>query len=326
MFTQILDPTGNLFVTWLVALIPVAALLFMLAGLRWSAWVATLVGSLVTLVLGLLVWKMPLDQGILAYLYGSATGVWNVDWITFWGVMLFNTLVVTGTFDKLRRWLIAQGTQDIRVQTILFAWAFGALLEGLVGFGYPWAFVAPILISLGIPDLDAIRVAAIANNAPVSYGALGAPIIALAAVTGLPLLQLSGSIGHVVAVLALLPPWVLIYLVSGKKGFREGWPLAIVGSLGYILGQLPVSQFLGPYLPDVVGALVCFGALLLLLKVWRPKTVLGYGGIELSEEEQMAQSAARIGSSTTRNSVLAAFLPFLILVVVVVSDEEDQSS
>src|SRR6516225_6249388 len=94
MFTQILDPTGNLFITWLVALIPVVALLFMLAGLRWSAWVATLIGSLITLALGLWIWRMPLDEGIRAYLYGSATGVWNVDWITFWGVMLFNTLVV----------------------------------------------------------------------------------------------------------------------------------------------------------------------------------------------------------------------------------------
>ncbi|MBV9530251.1 MAG: L-lactate permease, partial [Bradyrhizobium sp.] len=154
MFKQILDPTGNLFITWLIALIPVAALLYMLAALRWSAWVATLVGSLITLALGLWVWHMPLGDGIRAYVYGAATGVWNVNWITFWGVMLFNTLVVTGTFDKLRRWLIAQGTQDVRVQTILFAWAFGALLEGLVGFGYPWAFVAPILIALGIPDLD----------------------------------------------------------------------------------------------------------------------------------------------------------------------------
>ena len=183
MFAQILDPTGNLFVTWLVALIPLLLLLFLLAVLRLSAWLATLIGSLVTLVLGLWVWKMPLDEGVRAYLYGSATGVWNVDWITFWGVMLFNTLVTTGSFDKLRRWLAQQGTRDVRVQTILFAWAFGALLEGLVGFGYPWAFVAPILIALGIPDLDAIRVAAIANNAPVSYGALGAPIIALATVT-----------------------------------------------------------------------------------------------------------------------------------------------
>ena len=165
---------------------------------------------------------------------------------------------MTGVFEKFRRWLITQGTADVRVQAMLFAWAFGALLEGLVGFGYPWAFVAPILISLGIPDIDAIRVAAIANNAPVSYGALGAPIIGLAAVTGLPLLQLSASVGHVVAVLALLPPWVLIYLVSGKNGFREGWPLAIVGSIGYLAGQFPVAVYLGPYLPDAFKTHVTF--------------------------------------------------------------------
>src|SRR6201998_4000250 len=282
MFTQVIDPTGNLFVTWLVALIPVAALLFMLAGLRWSAWLAALIGSLITLVLGLAVWKMPLEQGVLAYLYGSATGVWNVDWITFWGVMLFNTLVVTGTFDKLRRWLIAHATQDVRVQTILFAWAFGALLEGLVGFGYPWAFVAPILIALGIPDLDPIRVPAIANNAPVSYGALGAPIIALATVTagtlGIPFIQLlpiySASVGKIVAILAILPPWILLYLVSGREGMWSAWPLAIVGSLGYIAGQLPTAIYLGPFLPDVIGSIICFVLLLLLLQVWRPAQVL----------------------------------------------------
>ncbi len=132
---------------------------------------------------------MPFDVGAQAYLNGSATGIWNVDWITFWGLILFNTLNISGVFENFRRWLIAQGSMDVRVQTMLFAWAFGALLEGLVGFGYPWAVVAPILISLGISDLNAIRVAAIANNAPVSYGALGAPIIALAAVTGYPLLS-----------------------------------------------------------------------------------------------------------------------------------------
>ena len=164
-----------------------------------------------------------------------------------WGVVLFNTLTMTGVFETFRRWLISQGTLDVRVQTMLFAWAFGALLEGLVGFGYPWAFVAPILIALGIPDLDAIRVAAIANNAPVSYGALGAPIIAIAAVTGYPLLAMSASVGAMVAILALLPPWVLIYLVSGREGLKDGWPLAIVGSLGYIPGQYPVAVYLEPY-------------------------------------------------------------------------------
>ena len=192
MFTQIIDPLGNLTLTCLVALIPVVFLLILLAVFRLPAWLATLLGSAVTFGLAVWVWQMPLNEGSLAYLYGSATGVWNVDWITFWGLILFNTLSISGVFENFRRWLIAQGSLDVRVQTMLFAWAFGALLEGLVGFGYPWAVVAPILISLGISDLNAIRVAAIANNAPVSYGALGAPIIALAAVTGYPLLALSG--------------------------------------------------------------------------------------------------------------------------------------
>ncbi|MBV8770529.1 MAG: L-lactate permease [Hyphomicrobiales bacterium] len=315
MFTQILDPTGNLFVTWLVALIPVALLLFLLAGLRMSAWLAVLIGSVVTFLLGIWVWHMPFSDGLLAYLYGSATGVWNVDWITFWGVILFNTLVTTGAFEKLRRWLIQQGTRDVRVQTILFAWAFGALLEGLVGFGYPWAFVAPILITLGIPALDAIRIAAIANNAPVSYGALGAPIIALAAVTGMPLLALAASVGKIVAILALLPPWILLYLVSGKEGMKGGWPLAIVGSLGYVAGQLPTSIYLGPYLPDVIGSIVCFACLLVLLKVWRPSQTLGYGGVPVTEAQRADGEAHGLSSS----DVFQGWLPIIVLVVVVVA-------
>jgi lactate permease len=320
MFNQVLNPTGNLGLTVLAALIPVIVLLVLLAVFRVTAWLATLIGSILTLIIAIALWQMPLSNGIQSYLIGSANGIWAVDWITFWGVVIFNTLKLTGLFDTFKNWLVEQATADVRVQTILLAWALGALLEGLVGFGYPWAVVAPILVVLGVAELDALRVAAIANNAPVSYGALGAPIIALAAVTNLPLLSLSASVGKIVAVLALLPPWVLIYLVTGRKGFRDGWPLAVVGSLAYILGQLPVSQFLGPYLPDIIGALVCFGALLLLLKVWRPRTVLGYGGVALSEEDQAMQRSAGIGdpNPTSRHSVLAAWLPFLILVVVVV--------
>ena len=313
MFTQVLDPLNNLTLTCLVALIPVVSLLVMLAVFRWPASVATLIGSGITFVLALWVWSMPLDQGWHAYIYGAATGVWNVDWITFWGMMLFNTLGVSGLFENFRRWLISKGSLDVRVQTILFAWAFGALLEGLVGFGYPWAVVAPILISLGISDLNAIRVAAIANNAPVSYGALGAPIIALAAVTSYPLLALSGAVGTIVAFLALLPPWVLLYLVSGKQGMKEGWPLAVVGSLGYILGQYPTAVYWGPYLPDVVGAIVCFAALLLLLKVWQPKTVLGYGGVpvDAAAARQTQEHGLKPGE------VAQAWLPFVVLLVVV---------
>jgi lactate permease len=235
--------------------------------------------------------------------------------------MLFNTLVTTGSFEKLRRWLVHQGTRDVRVQTILFAWAFGALLEGLVGFGYPWAFVAPILIAIGIPDLDAIRVAAIANNAPVSYGALGAPIIALATVTagtlGVTFAELlpvySASVGKIVAILALLPPWILLYLVSGSKGMWSAWPLAIVGSLGYIAGQLPTAVYLGPYLPDVLGSIVCFAALLVLLRVWRPAQVLGYGGGAVTGDPQAE------GHGLSARDVGMGWLPIAILIAVVVA-------
>jgi lactate permease len=313
MFTQLIDPLGNLTLTCLVALIPVVLLLVLLAIFRLPAWLATLIGSIVTFALAAWAWKMPFDNGSRAYLYGAATGVWNVDWITFWGMVLFNTLGVTGVFENFRRWLIAQGSMDVRVQTMLFAWAFGALLEGLVGFGYPWAVVAPILISLGISDLNAIRVAAIANNAPVSYGALGAPIIALAAVTNYPLLALSGSVGTIVAVLALLPPWVLLYLVSGREGMRGGWPLAVVGSLGYIAGQYPVAVYWGPYLPDITGSIVCFIALLLLLKLWQPKTVLGYGGVPV--DAATARRTQVHGLKT--GEVLQCWMPFAVLLVVV---------
>src|SRR5579863_9535643 len=320
MFHQVLDPTGNLGLTVLAALIPVVVLLVLLAVFRVTAWLATLIGSILTLIVAIALWHMPLGVGIQSYLIGSANGIWAVDWITFWGVVIFNTLKLTGLFDTFKNWLVEQATADVRVQTILLAWALGALLEGLVGFGYPWAVVAPILIALGVMELDAIRVAAIANNAPVSYGALGAPIIALSTVTGLGLLPLSASVGKIVAVLALLPPWVLIYLVSGRKGFRDGWPLAVVGSLSYILGQFPTSQFLGPYLPDIIGALVSFGCLLLLLRVWRPRTVLGYGGVPIAEGAAATQRevAPELGGERRQHTIFDALLPFLILVVVVV--------
>src|SRR5919197_1111544 len=249
-FPQILDPVGSVLASTLIALVPVVILLVLLAGLRLSAWQAVIIGSVVTVLLAIFVWASPVSGRFAAYGLGAATGVWSVDWIVFWGVIIYNTMVTTGAFGAFKDWLVQQATADIRVQTILMAWAFGALMEGLVGFGYPWAVVAPILIALGVADLAAIRVAAIANNAPVSYGALGAPIIGLAAVTGLPLMALSASIGKIVAILALLPPFVLIYLVSGRRGLRDGWPLGLVGALGYIAGQLPTSQFLGPYLPD----------------------------------------------------------------------------
>src|SRR6202043_1028709 len=281
----------------------------------------TLVAGAITAALGIWVWHAPVGSMARAYLYGGLQGGWAVDWITFLGLIIFNTLVLTGDFEKFKNWMVHHATTDIRIQTLMLAWAFGALLEGLVGFGYPWAVVVPILVGLGIADLDAIRVAALANNAPVSYGALGAPILGLAAVTGLPMMALSASVGSIVAILALLPPWVLIFLVSGWEGMIEAWPLAIVGSLSYIAGQWPVAHYLGPYLPDLGGALVSFWVLFLLVKVWHPKTIRGFGGAALATPEAVhmrnpSEPALELGSAS---EALAVWFPYIVLIAVVVS-------
>jgi lactate permease len=329
-FAQQLNPLSSTLGSTLVALIPIALLLILLAVARVTAWLAVIVGAVVTILMAILIWGAPTGPTFGAWGVGAATGIWSIDWITFWGVVLYNTLVETGAFAGFQRWLVRQATADIRVQTILLAWAMGALLEGLVGFGYPWAVIAPILVGLGVVEIDAIRVAAIANNAPVSYGALGAPIIALAAVTGAPLLDLSASVGRIVAVLALLPPWILILLVTGRRGLRGAWPLALVGSFGYIIGQFPTSQFLGPYLPDIIGSLVSFGALLLLLRYWRPAETLGFGGVPIDPAAAPAELAANpaspggsgsdagAGGSGVRAAV-PGFVAFGILIVVVVA-------
>ncbi len=314
MFHQILAPTGSLWSTILLALIPIASLLCMLAVLRMTAWLATIIGGAITIAVGILAWHAPVDGAFKAYLYGALQGGWIINWITFWGLIIFNTLVLTGDFEKFKEWMVRHATMDVRIQTILLAWAFGALLEGLVGFGYPWAVVVPILVGLGIVDLEAIRVAALANNAPVSYGALGSPILALAAVTGLPLLQLSAAVSDIVAVLALAPPLVLIFLVSGWDGMVEAWPLALVGSFSYILGQWPVGHYLGPYLPDISGGLVSFWVVFIFVKVWRPKNIRGYGGKIISAAQEAAAEAKGAEISGFRE-----WLPFLVLLVVVVA-------
>ncbi|HUL28201.1 MAG TPA: L-lactate permease [Streptosporangiaceae bacterium] len=307
-FIQHLNPLSSTLASTVVALIPLALLLVLLAVFRMTAWLVVTIGAIVTIVMAITIWHAPAGPTLQVWLIGAATGIWSIDWIVFWGVVIYNVLHETGAFEGLKRWLVTQASADVRVQAILLAWALGALLEGLVGFGYPWAVIAPILVGLGVVEIDAIRVAAIGNNAPVSYGALGTPIIALATVTGVPLLTLSASVGRIVALIALLPPWILIYLVSGRRGMRGIWPLPVVGSLAYIAGQFPTSQWLGPYLPDVIGALVCFGALLLLLKYWQPAETLGFGGVPVTKEAVLA-GAVPGGSASVGGGVATETRP-----------------
>src|ERR1700730_2338987 len=139
MFEQSLNPAGNLWLPVVIALVPLIALLFMLAVLRLTAWLATIIAGIISVPLGVVVWHAPVGNTMKSYLYGGLTGIWVIDWITFWGLIIFNTVVHTGNLGRSKAQMLHHAAGDIRIQTIMLAWAFGALLEGLVGFGYPWA-------------------------------------------------------------------------------------------------------------------------------------------------------------------------------------------
>lgn len=307
MYVQQLNPTGSVPLTIFLALLPLIVLFVALAGFRMTAWLASLIGSIVTILVAILVWGTPVTLALKAWLVGALVGTWVISWIVFWGLAIFNVLNMTGKFDAFREWLISNATYDARVQAVVLAWSLGALFEGLVGFGYPWAFVAPILIYLGFEDLQALQVVALANNAPVSFGALGTPVVLLSAVTGLPLLFVSSSVAKVVAILALLPPWILLYLTDKWRGIRDAWPIAVVASLSYILGQYPVASFVGPYLADIAGSLASFVILLLFLKVWRPRQLISF------------KPAIDGGGSKkyTTKDVLEVWIAFIVLIVIV---------
>ncbi len=188
MYVQQLNPAGNVALTIVLSLVPLIVLFLLLIVLRLTAWLASLIGAIVAILVAAGVWRTPIVYASESFLIGALTGTWAISWIVFWGLTFYNTLVLTGKYNAFKEWVVRNATEDTRIQAILLAWSFGALFEGLVGFGYPWALVSPVLIAIGFEELTALKVTAIANNAPVSYGALGTPIIILSAVTGLPLL------------------------------------------------------------------------------------------------------------------------------------------
>lgn len=299
--------------TILLSITPLIVLFLLLIVLRLTAWLASLISAAVAMVVAAGVWGTPAPNVSESFLIGALVAMWNIAWIVFWGLAFYNTLVLTGKYNAFRDWVVRNATGDSRIQAILMAWSFGALFEGLVGFGYPWALVAPLLIALGFEELTALKVTALANNAPVSYGALGTPIIILSAVSGLPLLFVSASVAKVVAVLSLLPPFVLAYIVDGWRGVRDIWPFALLASLSFVLGQYPMAAFIGPYIPDISGSLVSFLVLLGFLKVWRPKRI-----VSLAKAAQADPNAAQ---AAPRGDVLRFWLSILVMLLVVVAWE-----
>src|SRR3954468_1059429 len=237
MYKQVLDPVGNsLFLSALVALIPLATLFVLLGGLKLKSHWAGLISLLVAIVVAVVAYSMPVGQAVDAGLEGAAFGLFPIMWIVWNAIWIFNMTEDSGHFAVLRRSFGAI-SNDQRVQAVIIAFSFGALLEALAGFGTPVAITSVMLIALGFRPIKAASVALVANPAPVAFGAIAIPIVTLSDITGLPKDDLGAMVGRQTPFLALMVPLILIAMVDGARGIRQTWPAAVAGGLTFAVAQ-----------------------------------------------------------------------------------------
>ncbi|PYV09760.1 MAG: lactate permease [Acidobacteria bacterium] len=297
IWAQPLEPIHPIALSALAAAVPLVLLLVLMGGLRKSGSVSAAWGLGSAFLLAVLIWGMPVRLALSSAAYGCVYGLLPIMWIVFTALWLYNLSVDTGNFELLRRWMAEHASGDMRIQAVLVAFCFGALLEGTAGFGTPVAVAAYLLLGLGFSARQAVTVSLIANTAPVAFGALGIPIVALAGVTGL------------------------------DKGLRETWPAALASGATFALVQFLVSNFSGPYAADILAALASTVALVLFLRVWRPRgTKLGISSsgrfsgdpvVEQSEDVQSKKGTPE-RKGLSRSGALAAWAPWILLSVVMV--------
>jgi lactate permease len=324
MFSQVYNPLNSTLLSALVAAIPVIVLLGAIAFLRMKAHVAALLGLIASLAVAMFVFGMPSRMAGVSAVFGAAYGLMPIGWIILNVIFLYQLTVEKGYFDLLKS-SIGAVTRDRRLQLLLIAFSFGAFFEGAAGFGTPVAVTGAILIGLGFRPLAASGLSLIANTAPVAYGALGTPVIALAGVTGLDLFQLSSKIGQQLPWFSLIVPFWLILAFAGFRGMLGIWPAVLVAGVFFAVPQFLISNFHGPWLVDIVAAVVSMAALTLLLKIWHPKQLWlaterpGKNSvIEAPEvEARIAQSEIDPPSHPSRSDAIKAWMPWIILCVCV---------
>lgn len=251
---------------------------------------------------------MPLNLAVMSMSYGAVYALWPIMWIVFAALWLYNLSVETGKFDLLRCWMEHHASGDTRIQAVLVAFCFGALLEGTAGFGAPVAVTAFLLLALGFRANQAVTLSLIANTTPVAFGALGIPIIALAAVTGLDQMKLSAMVGRQLPFMSLLLPAYLVVFLSGRKGLKDTWPAALVAGGTFAGVQYAVSNYWGPYAVDVLASLTSIVALTIFLRFWKPKTIVRSDGVsELTPNATLAFSDA-----------VGAWTPWALLALVMI--------
>ena len=307
---QSYDPAHFWLLSAALAALPLIVLLVAMAGLRIKGHIAALLGLATALAIALVIFQMPLRLAILATSLGVSYGLFPVCWIVFPVLFLYQLTVRSGRFAQLQNCLVGV-TPDSRVQLLLIAFSFGAFFEGTGGFGTPVAVCGTILIGLGFPPLQAAGLALLANTAPVAFGALGTPIVALHGVTNLDTLFLARVVGRILAPFCVLIPFWLICAFAGFDAMIEIWPAVLVTGASYGTTLLLVSTFHGPWLPDIAASVVSMGMLIAFLRVWKPRRILNAARQDITR--QPLQTSAN-GSKV----ILRAALPWIVLTLCVV--------
>jgi len=328
MYKQVLDPVSHsLGTSSIFAVLPLLSLFVLLGGVRMKAQWASLISLAVAVVVAIAVYGMPFGQGLDAGAEGAAFGFFPIMWIVINALWIFNMTEETGDFAVLRR-AFGSVSGDQRVQVVIIAFCFGALLEALAGFGTPVAICGVMLVGLGFRPIKAVAAALVADTAPVAFGAIAIPIITLAQVTGLPKHALSQMVGRQVPFLALLVPFILIAMVDGRRGLRDSWPAALVAGGVFAVVQFASSNYISTELTDILASFASALALVALLRVWSPRAhedstvpVAGPGRPAMAGGAQAdagleRRVAADEGRPLSRGAMLRAFVPYMIIIVV----------
>jgi lactate permease len=331
-WSQAYDPLGNTVLSTLLAALPVVVLLGGLAFLHLRAHVAALAGLAAALAVAIGVFGMPASMALATAAYGAAYGLLPIGWIILNVIFLYQLTSEAGLFATLRH-SITSVTQDARLQLLLVAFSFGAFFEGASGFGTPVAITGALLIGLGFTPLAASGLSLIANTAPVAYGALGTPIIALQGVTQLDLFELSAMVGRQLPFFSLIVPFWLIWAFAGRKGMLGVWPAILVAGASFAVVQFLVSNFHGPWLVDILAAIASISCVVAFLRIWQPNdgwtptwglaerdataVAVAKAGNPVAANPARGSSAADANLAAPRSLVLRAWIPWLILSVLV---------
>ncbi len=331
---------GNLWFSLIFAALPVVVLLGTLGIFHVKAHIAALLGLASALLVALVVYGMPGELAFSAAANGALYGLFPIGWIVLNAIFVYDITIYTGKFEVVKH-TIAALASDRRIQLLLIGFSFGAFIEGAAGFGTPVAISAAMLIGLGFRPLPAAGLALIGNTAPVAFGALGSPLIALSSVTGLKLETLSAMVGRQLPFFSVIVPFWMIWTMAGRKGMLEVWPACLTAGVSFAIPQFLISNFHGPWVVDIVAALVSILSLTILLRFWQPPTIWRFEHDEedeptgqiseskiapliatQSETEKPEPTPRSVGAAAaqpiiTRREALLAWMPWIILSVLV---------